>query len=355
MKRTRRAFTLVELLVVIAIIGILVGLLLPAVQAAREAARRAQCANNLLQLGIALHNYEMAHRVLPPGSVDAKGPIVHLPQGFHHSWIVQILPMLDERVAYGQLDHSQSIYSKANFPVRAYTLPILRCPSSSSAGGPNSSYAGVHDSRETPIDVNNNGVLFLNSHVRFEDISDGISHTVFVGEKWEDVTELGWSSGTRATLRNMGTPLNQFFGGGGGGLPAGFQGGFQSVSSSDSSSPTSAVDLTKNMPFSEEDLSIEPQGMGIIRQKESVAMGESPHSMSDSDPKTWMAISDLPQVIPGTPNRGSDVGGFSSRHTGGINVVLGDGSVHYLSNNIAHSVLQQLGNRSDGTLLNSPF
>jgi prepilin-type N-terminal cleavage/methylation domain-containing protein len=99
----RSAFTLVELLVVVAIIGILVGLLLPAVQAAREAARRTQCSNNLLQFGIALHNYEMAHRKLPPGSVDAKGPLVHLPVGFHHSWIVQILPMLDERVAYSSI------------------------------------------------------------------------------------------------------------------------------------------------------------------------------------------------------------------------------------------------------------
>ena len=121
MKRMgQRGFTLVELLVVIAIIGILIGLLLPAVQAAREAARRMSCSNNVLQLGVALHNYEMAHRVLPPGTVDAKGPIVHLPLGFHHNWIVQILPMLDEGVAYDLLDHSLSIYSKANFPVRAY-------------------------------------------------------------------------------------------------------------------------------------------------------------------------------------------------------------------------------------------
>ncbi|MCA9135043.1 MAG: type II secretion system protein, partial [Planctomycetales bacterium] len=95
MKSTRSAFTLVELLVVVAIIGILVGLLLPAVQAAREAARRASCANNIMQLAIAISNYDMAHRSLPPGTVDTKGPIVHLPIGFHHSWIVQILPMLD--------------------------------------------------------------------------------------------------------------------------------------------------------------------------------------------------------------------------------------------------------------------
>ena len=77
-QKNRWGFTLIELLVVIAIIAILIALLLPAVQQAREAARRSSCKNNLLQLNVALHNYEMAHNVLPPGSIDSAGPIINL-------------------------------------------------------------------------------------------------------------------------------------------------------------------------------------------------------------------------------------------------------------------------------------
>src|SRR5688572_33061782 len=97
-------FTLVELLVVIAIIGVLVALLLPAVQAAREAARRSSCMNNLSQLNLAIHQYEMAHGAYPPGTVAAAGPISNTATGYHHSWTVQILPYIEQQNAYNALD-----------------------------------------------------------------------------------------------------------------------------------------------------------------------------------------------------------------------------------------------------------
>lgn len=352
----RSAFTLVELLVVIAIIGILVGLLLPAIQAAREAARRMKCSSNLLQMGVALHNYEMAYRQLPPGSLDAQGPIVHLPVGYHHSWIVQILPMLDERPAFEKVEFSKSIYDKSNFTVRSYRIPLLTCPSSwSGSDGPFSNYAGVHDSREVPIDVDNNGVLFLNSRVRFDDVVDGLSRTVFVSEKLVDETDLGWSSGTRASLRNMGSMLNFARLGVGSevGRPAGFVGGFESLDNlSEGYGGGSYGSGAYGMEgYADEDLSIEADGFEVVRQKESKFMGLSPDQMLETDPKTWMSVADLPEIIPGQPNKGSDVGGFSGEHTGGLNVVYGDGAISFMSENIDHTILQQLGNRADRTLI----
>ncbi|MGE3777126.1 MAG: DUF1559 domain-containing protein, partial [Pirellulaceae bacterium] len=164
-RHCRAAFTLVELLVVIAIIGILVSLLLPAVQAAREAARRAQCSSHLVQLVIAVNQYELAHGVYPPGSINDSGPIRSVPRGYHPSWITQILPYIEQRNAYAQIDRSVSVYHRNNAAVRALGMSILRCPSSSLSTGGYSDYAAVHHDVEAPIDVDNHGMFFLNSRI----------------------------------------------------------------------------------------------------------------------------------------------------------------------------------------------
>ncbi len=205
-------FTLVELLVVIAIIGILISLLIPAVQAARESARRTTCSQNLAKIGAALQGYEDANNVYPSGTINPEGPIHNRPQGKEVSWLVQILPYLDEDVAFKHFNISAGAYDPKNAPVRALQIAGLICPSEPDAmlhGLGVSCYAACSNDVEAPINTDNHGVFFLNSKITPKDISDGLAYTLFVGEKRVTGDDLGWVSGTRATLRNTGTPLNQ--------------------------------------------------------------------------------------------------------------------------------------------------
>ena len=196
----RRGFTLIELFVATAVLVLLIMLILPAVQQAREAARRYQCRNNLMQIGLALCNYESAHNFLPPGSVDPNRPIQNDGKGYNFGWIVQILPHLDCSNVYAAFDFSVSVYDKDNARAAAAIPPNIRCPS-------RGSYAGCHHDVDAAIDVGNHGVLFLNSSIREKDIHDGLSHTIFAGEV-QGSSGLGWASGTRDTLRNTGVPIN---------------------------------------------------------------------------------------------------------------------------------------------------
>lgn len=217
--RIRAGFTLIELLVVMAIIGVLIALLLPAVQSARGAARRVQCVNNLMQMGIALQNYEVAYEVFPPGVVDPNSPIVQQPQGYHVSWLAQLLPFLDQKNVFNHLNFHVGVYDVANSTTRQAEIQTFLCPSDPGATSPGlglSSYAGNHHPTEAPIAVDNLGLLYLNSSTRTEDIPDGASQTVAFGEKVLSGTlapssgpDLGWASGTRSTLRNGGTPINK--------------------------------------------------------------------------------------------------------------------------------------------------
>jgi prepilin-type N-terminal cleavage/methylation domain-containing protein/prepilin-type processing-associated H-X9-DG protein len=200
-------FTLVELLVVIAIIGILIGMLLPAVQQVREAARRTQCLNNLAQIALALHNYEYAFEHFPAGVVDSKGPILSTPQGQHVSFFVQLLPFIEQRGIADNFDVEAGTYAAVNAPAREKVIPCYLCPSTTTYQNLDetvgqSSYVGCHHGSESPIDVDNNGVLYLNSKVSFADIYDGSSNTILAGEALKSDLDLGWASGTRATLRN---------------------------------------------------------------------------------------------------------------------------------------------------------
>lgn len=174
----RHAFTLVELLVVIAIIGILVGLLLPAVQSAREAARRMQCSNNLKQFGLALQNYHAS---------IGRFPFAIGGTGNRYSAISQLLPYCEQNNLYQQIDFSRVLNAPENDAARRAELSLFRCPSDfdntqPTAGGA-VNYCPNKGSSLRWQDPQADGVLYLQSAVRFSDITDGTSNTAAFSER----------------------------------------------------------------------------------------------------------------------------------------------------------------------------
>lgn len=200
----RRAFTLVELLVTIAIIGILVGMAAPAVQGMRESARRAGCQTRLVPIGMALQSYHDRWLHYPVGTVADSGPVLSEPIGNHHNWVGRLLDLLDQPVIASRIDRSVSVYDQRNSAVLELSYSGMKCPSASGAPANASSYIGLHHPTEKSIDDTDWGVFILNVPISRDDISDGLSNTAFVSEKISVAGDLGWLSGSRATLRNVG-------------------------------------------------------------------------------------------------------------------------------------------------------
>jgi prepilin-type N-terminal cleavage/methylation domain-containing protein/prepilin-type processing-associated H-X9-DG protein len=204
----RSGFTLIELLVVIAIIAVLIALLLPAVQSAREAARRAQCINNLKQIGIALHNYHDSNEILPWateqfGSWDTT--CGYWPYG--HSLFTAILPYIEQGVAFEAVNFSfvanadapqNGVYpGQVQVTALQSQIKTFICPSEASEmtyrsnNFPTSqtSYAAVIGYKDTirwwyncPNQIPPDGVFGLNFGYKFSAVTDGTSNTLFVGE-----------------------------------------------------------------------------------------------------------------------------------------------------------------------------
>ncbi|MGE0757925.1 MAG: DUF1559 domain-containing protein [Pirellulaceae bacterium] len=222
--RKRSGFTLVELLVVIAIIGILVSLLLPAVQAAREAARRAQCSNNLKQLGLALHNYHDTYKTFPPSGIlngDPVNPSATTPstRPYHYSWMFMVLPMMEQQPLYDSTDKLFPIYVGANGqPQRVCStqVPSFKCPSALALNLANdtrnlayTNYAasegyhwwtsatingatwtsGIYQGQNQTLDMS--GIFTITKTNSIASVTDGTSNTVAVAE----VTSVGQKNG----------------------------------------------------------------------------------------------------------------------------------------------------------------
>jgi prepilin-type N-terminal cleavage/methylation domain-containing protein/prepilin-type processing-associated H-X9-DG protein len=191
----RVAFTLVELLVVIAIIGLLVGLLLPAVQAARESGRRTSCINNLRQLGLAAQNFHSARGAFPVGSEAQAYPghPTHPWTFYRWSALAHLTPYLEESNAYNALNLDVPMYDvtyvvgNENQKGVALVVPLFLCPSDTgmvvSPGYGPSNYAACAGSGAgggTPLKTD--GIFYVNSHTKMNQVEDGTSHTVLFSE-----------------------------------------------------------------------------------------------------------------------------------------------------------------------------
>ncbi|MDG1873936.1 MAG: DUF1559 domain-containing protein [Mariniblastus sp.] len=312
----RPGFTLVELLVVIAIIGILVGMLLPAVQQVREAARRTQCSNRFRQASIALQNYESANKELPPGMFftstafpSSCGPV---DTSFYNGWgwAAKVLPFVEQNNLASSINfRTDNYFNNANWKATATVVETFLCPSNPEAGAlleccsgksnggsatqdrAPSNMAGVHGSNSLFCggvrgNPEGNGILFNYYSTRFSDIQDGQSNTLLIGE----VTEVPGSHPSQG--------------------PALF-GNFWSNWAVQST--IEGVNGPGTMPGGR-DITIDPiDGVGENRHNE-----------------YWREA------------------GFSSWHPGGANFVLADGSVHYISENIDQSALDNLATRDGG-------
>ncbi len=209
--RKPRGFTLIELLVVIAIIAVLVALLLPAVQAAREAARRAQCTNNLKQIGLALHGYMGVNGGLPPGYISTYDRLVRAEIGPGWGWGSRILPFLEQQSLYDSINYSASLSQPETYTSRTVPLSVFLCPtdtmpltwmtkngemviragsiwevSTDIAKVAGSNYVGMFGIGEPGVD--GDGVFFRDSFITPKDILDGMSQTACVGERSTDLS-----------------------------------------------------------------------------------------------------------------------------------------------------------------------
>ncbi len=353
-KFSRRAFTLIELLVVIAIIGILIGMLLPAVQQARAAARRVSCANKLRQIGLAMHNYEGAFGHFPPGFSSTPSRDGSAPAGIHidpvtwnaapgWGWGAHLLPFLEANNVHRRIDFSAAIWQEEHRELIQANLPIFLCPSASGGDDP----FLVVDEANAPYSPDGNTPLAL-----------GRSH--YVASHGQ---ESAW--GPEAGSDLSGTIFTDIY-----------------------SFATRPIDIFGDVsrvadgPFYRNSKTT----MAEVRDgtSNSIFLGEHSSRLSD---KTWVGVVPGASVHPkfSSPENGPDgaatlvlfhmgpsagelditgfpiihpvnfptyhVGQMYSEHPGGGNICMGDGSVHFVSENVDLITWAELSSIAEGEVV----
>jgi prepilin-type N-terminal cleavage/methylation domain-containing protein/prepilin-type processing-associated H-X9-DG protein len=353
--RRRCAFTLVELLVVIAIIAVLIALLMPAVQAARGAAQRLSCQNNMKQLGLALIHFEVVHHAYP-----ATDP----PNGFSPQ--ARMLPYTEDRNLQKLLDFTQPAFSgpyNAQVPnplfVTAFAtpIPLMLCPSDPatpvnvettygySYAGNNymistGSGTGLNYDQRFPTD----GITFYNSRVRRSDVTDGTSHTIYMSE----------------TIRSIGADMT---------LPAGTTPGYpyqHTLNGSTGLTPGTGPGITMtgapwtgptiNGMIADPDLNpVWPKLTGWRGAGSTALRGRGTCWAAEGALNTQTNGYTTPNsIIPDLVMHHSGYFAPRSWHRGGANVLLGDGSVRFLRDEVDTTLHRALYSRNGGEVI-GPF
>ncbi len=315
LKPRSKGFTLVELLVVIAIIGILIGLLLPAVQAVRSAARRMQCSNNLKQIGLAMHNYHGAFGKLPYGSGSCCTPAN--PEAYGGIWTTMILPYLEQKALYDKIDFNLH-HMQLPTEIVETVIPGYACPAD--AGGAETILDGRF-SRDNPAKAM------------------GLWYTASMGPTRPDSCPL-CPAGDTPSPNNYCCQGNNFGTNAGYGYPVGNSVGMfgryhNSIRIED------VLDGTANTFMVGETLPRHCTFISAFAVNFNVSPTTIPiNTMEDDRGKgstLWWLTS-----------------GFKSRHAGGANFVMADGSVHFVMESIDFRLYNELGTRAGGEVVTLP-
>jgi prepilin-type N-terminal cleavage/methylation domain-containing protein/prepilin-type processing-associated H-X9-DG protein len=318
MNRHRSAFTLIELLVVIAIIAVLIALLLPAVQSAREAARRIQCTNNEKQIGLALHNYASANNVLPAAEMQFLG----LANGSSFSAMSQILPYLEQSTIYNAINFSLFDEDPSNSTAMVSSINGLICPSDTYNPTPlygaqtnymadmgsgivwQSSLFAPNTSLPMP-----SGVFYGNSATKFAEITDGLSNTGFYSERIVGDGTTGIISPIADVFFDPGAPLTP-------------DDAMAQCLALNIYNPANQIPMIMGVPW------IDGQHITL-------------HVTTPNTRSCGFFIVNRAVMPP------------SSKHPGGVNLLLGDGSVKFIKDTVNLQTWRALGTRNGGEVISS--
>jgi prepilin-type N-terminal cleavage/methylation domain-containing protein len=338
--RSRHGFTLIELLVVIAIIAILIALLLPAVQQAREAARRSQCTNNMKQIGLALHNYESTYGLFPIGTRGGQPEWTQAGLKTGINWRVSILPYLDQAPIYNRMNFNGS-FGGGLTAANAYTnneflsgllVPVYRCPSSSTNPFDEGAYSFVDGATTYSGNYNNPG---KGMHIQYVGISGAAPNYAWTGQGGYIDCGQGWSCDSGTLLINEARGIRNLT-----------DGSSNTIAVAEQSGLLKGANVTSNY-------------YGGWHGARRLYKTSAPECQPGGTRDHWQTGTTCVRQVP-NPKGATDAGNrlayrnntsLTSFHTGGVFVLLGDGSVRFFSENVDFQSLKKLCIAADGQVI----